>query len=371
MKRRKSVAIQLAILLGLSGVAATLWVEQDSVAEVFAAISGGDKDTAERRSNRKSGVPVVVARVGQRANDVTIEAIATARARRFVTLFPEVPGQVVSFDVQAGDPVKAGEKILSLDSRDAELAVNVTHVRLKEAKLHLERSRQLRNRRVNSRANVEDMEAMVQRTALELDQALEALSKRTIRAPFAGIVGIPKVEVGDRVATTTPLITIDDRRVLLVEIEVPEQFFAAVAKGQKVTALTPSFPGRSFQGTIDRIDSRIEPTSRTVMVRASLPNQHDALRPGMSFAVELTISGETYPTIPELALQWKNGKSYVWRVQDGRTARVNVRSIKRFSQDILVSGDIKKGDLVVVEGVQRLRPGRKVNYVPLQPAPGS
>ena len=91
----------------------------------------------------------------------------------------------------------------------------------------------------------------------------------------------------------------------------------------------------------------------------------------MSFAVELTISGDTYPTVPELALQWKNGKSFVWRVVDDRTERVDVRSIKRFSQHILVSGNIKKDDLVVVEGVQRLRPGRKVNYVPLQPAAGS
>jgi multidrug efflux pump subunit AcrA (membrane-fusion protein) len=112
-----------------------------------------------------------------------------------------------------------------------------------------------------------------------------------------------------------------------------------------------------------------------VMVRAVIPNPDDLLRPGMSFAVKVLIPGEDYATVPELALQWEKGESFVWRVRDGAAEKLTVRSVKRLNQIVLVDGDIRQGDLVVVEGVQRLRPGREVSYSapdsPAASAPGA
>lgn len=369
MKRSLSIWLQLVVFALFSAGSVALWYNQDYVTEVLAAFS---QEEAGPRRERNPGVPVVVAKAGERANDITIAAIATARAERFVTLFPEVGGEILHFHVQAGNRVISGEKIMSLDTRDAELAVKLAEVKVDEAELALTRSRQLLERNVNSEAKVQDMRTMLERARLELEQAKEDLAKRTLRAPFPGVVGIPKVEVGDRVSPTTEVITVDDRSSLLVEIRVPEQYLSALDRGQTVTATTPSFPQRVFEGTVDRIDSRVDPVSRTVMVRASLPNANDLLRPGMSFAVKLTISGETFATVPELALQWgSGGKSYVWKVVDKKSERVEVRSVKRMNRIILVDGDVKPGELVVVEGVQRLRPGRQVSFVLPDPAPGS
>jgi multidrug efflux pump subunit AcrA (membrane-fusion protein) len=119
------------------------------------------------------------------------------------------------------------------------------------------------------------------------------------------------------------------------------------------------------------IDSRIDPTSRTVIVRANIPNKEDLLRPGLSFVVDFTILGKMYPTVHQLALQWRKGMSYVWRVRDERVEKVMVRSVKRLHSTILIEGDISKGDLVVVEGVQRLRPGRPVHFSMPDSVPGS
>ncbi|MGE0612980.1 MAG: efflux RND transporter periplasmic adaptor subunit, partial [Hyphomicrobiales bacterium] len=216
-----------------------------------------------------------------------------------------------------------------------------------------------------------DTRLALDRARLELKQAEEALADRVLVAPFEGVVGIPKVEAGDRVTTGTAIVTIDDRSEILVEIAVPEEFVSRLEIGQKVVAVTPSFPERRFEGLVERIDSRIDPVNRTMMVRAELPNPDDELRPGMSFAVELIVPGKVYSTVAELALQWDKGDSYVWRIAGGKAEKVPVRSIRRFNREILVDGPLKDGDLVVVEGVQRLRPGRAVSFVLPDPAPGS
>lgn len=362
MKQTKSIGIQLVFFALLTGAAGALWFGQDYVSEVLAAISGREDVAPEHRSSTSTGVPVVVARAGSRANDLTIESIATARARRFVSLYPEAAGEIVEFGVGAGDRVEEDEVILRLDSRDAELAVDLAEVQVDEAELQLARAQQLHDRNVNSGAQVQDARTVLKRAEIELEQAREALSDRTMRAPFDGVLGIPKVEVGDRVSSTSEIITVDDRSELIVEIEVPEAHLSHIEPGQPVAARTPGFPERSFDGVVEKIDSRVDPTSRMVMVRAVIPNPDDLLRPGMSFAVEVLVPGEEYATVPELALQWEKGESYVWRVRDGAAEKLTVRSVKRLNQVVLVDGDLRESDLVVVEGVQRLRPGREVSY---------
>lgn len=372
MKRQLSIWIQLVIFVLLIGASAALWFGHERMNEVLAAFTT-PREEAEQKSKTPTvrKVPVVVDRVGQQSNDVSVEAIATARAKRFVTLYPEADGEVVRFAVQAGQRVERNDVILELESRAAELAVELGKIKVNEMERMLDRSRQLQRKNVNSEARVEDSRTVLERAKVELQQAEEALSKRTLRAPFGGVVGIPKVEAGDRVTTSTAIITVDDRSEVVVEIQVPERHHAELAVGQKVVARTPGYDERTFEGVVERIDSRIDPTSRTVMVRAALPNRNDLLRPGMSFAVELVIPGKTFPTVPELALQWSGGKSFVWLVRDGKVERIDVRSVKRQNRSILVDGAVQDGDLIVVEGVQRLRNGRAVSYATPNPAPGS
>lgn len=370
-ERKQTSKTQVLLFALLVAGAAALWFRQDQVSDVLAGFMGPreTKPAAAKRSRQQ--IPVVVARAGQADDNVTIEAISTARALRSVTLFPEADGTIVALSIKAGDHVDPGDVILKLDSEDAELAIALAKVRVAEAERALARADRLRKRNVNSAAKVDDTRTALQRTRLELKQAEETLKRRTLRAPFAGYVGIPKVEVGDRATTTTEIITIDDRSELIAEIEVAEQYLTRLARGQPVKTSTPSFGDRNFDGSIDRLDTRVDPTSRTVMVRASLPNTDDRLRPGMSFSVELHIDGESRTTVPELALQWSRGDSYVWRIAGGKSEKVPVKTVQRRKGQILIDGDIRAGDLVVIEGVQRLRPGRAVHFVEPKPSTGS
>ncbi len=361
--RKRGSGKKWAALAALAGI--LLWGTYDQWRPLLpdmdaGAVSGEKAADAPKKKPAPKGVPVIVEAAGETRDSVLVEAIGTARARLSVTLFPAAAGEIVAFPVETGQSVKKNDVILRLDARDAQLQVRVAETRVKEAENALGRAQRLRDNNVRSRANVEDAEVILERARLELGQAREALADRTVRAPFDGIVGIPKVEAGDRVTTTTELITIDDRSTLLAEFEVAESNLSRLKLDMPVTARTPSFRDRDIDGTINKIDSRVDPVSRTVRVRAAFPNTDDSLRPGMSFFVNLDLPGDVLPSVPELALQWENGESFVWRITDGKAERVTVTTKRRLNNKVLIEGDVKPGDVVVVEGVQRLRPGRVV-----------
>ena len=278
--------------------------------------AGGSPETANKASRKSSrgAAPVIAAHVASQRNDEVVAAIGTARALKSVTLFAKSEGEIMSFAIAAGDLIQEGQTLVQLDATKAELAVDLAKKTLEDARQKLERAKYLKQRNVNSGAGVEDATITVERAELEVRQAEEELRDKTLSAPFAGVVGIPKVEAGDRITPATELITLDDRSQLLVQFPIAEKFLARIKVGDEVTATTPSYARKKFTGRLGFIDSRVDPVSRTIMVRAVIPNTDDLLRPGMSFAIELALPGETYPAVPELALQWSQGESYVWRI---------------------------------------------------------
>ncbi|MCP5083580.1 MAG: efflux RND transporter periplasmic adaptor subunit [Alphaproteobacteria bacterium] len=369
---RKSVPIwlQLVLLALLLIAGAALWQVRAPVGEAIAQFMGSpvEKTGGKARKRGSRAVPVIVARVGQVRNDELITAVGTARARRSVMLHAKTDGVIVAFPQRAGARVKAGQTIFELDSKRAKLAVQIAEKRLEEARRLLERSELLKRNRVNSSANVTDAKVVAERAELELSQAKEVLQDLNIVAPFDGVLGLPKAEAGDRVTAATPIASFDMRAELFVEFEVPERFSARLSPGDKIEAVTPSHERTKFAGKVQYIDSRIDPVSRTMTVRAIIPNKDDVLRPGMSFVVELLLPGKTFASVPELSLQWRKGESYVWTVENGAARKVLVTTVKRLNAVVLVDGDVAPGDQVIVEGVQRLRPGRKVRFQPADAA---
>ncbi|MBO6577833.1 MAG: efflux RND transporter periplasmic adaptor subunit, partial [Thalassospira sp.] len=167
---------------------------------------------------------------------------------------------------------------------------------------------------------------------------------------------------GDRVDSSTAIVTLDNIDSILVDFEVAETRFDNVRPGQSVRVETWSLPGEEFTGVVESIGSRIDPESRTFAVRARVPNPNSRLLAGMSFAVYVDIEGKQYPAVAEISVLWGDEGTYVWRIDDeDKVSRVPVRVVKRTNGRILLDGGIAEGDLVVVEGVLRLRPGRTVS----------
>lgn len=357
---------QLLFIVVLGAAGYGLWHERDRVTELT-GISFGQEAGEERQGRRGRGrggdaVPVIVEPIKMVQAVDTIQAVGTGRANRSITIYPEVSGIVSEIDFEAGQGVEKGDVLLELDNAQARIAVNIAETRLADANRTLSRSRTLLERNAIAEATFQTAETAVRTAELELEQAQEALAERTILAPFDGVLGIPQVETGDRVSDSTAITSLDDRSTIIVAFDVPEIYVNRLREGHKVTATTAGLRGREFEGEIAQINSRVDPVTRAVRVRAALANPDDVMRGGMSFNVNLILEGGTYPSIAELALLWERGGSYVWRVSDGKVERVGVEVVKRTNGRVLVDGEISEGQLVVVEGTQRLRPGREVNF---------
>jgi RND family efflux transporter MFP subunit len=346
-----------AVLIGAAGLAWQNRVDLSAVLGVSAA-------PAEQRGRERSdGIPVIVAATELTQDDRTLSAIGTGFAARSVTLRAPSDGEITELNIAPGRRFAQGDTLVALEDSDERFAVSLAEARFTRARDELDRIRRLQDSGVAAAARLEQVMSDFAVAEIELDRAREALANRVLRAPFDGITGLALVEVGDRISANDPIGSYDDRSSILLEFDVPEALLGRVTIGLGVTARTPSVEARSFAGQISAINSRIDATTRTARVRAMIDNSEDLLRPGASFTLDLDLPGSTFPAVPELALQFSEGALHVWRVRDGAAERVAVTLVRRRAGLVIVDGPLADGDLVVVEGTQRLRNGRAVSVL--------
>ena len=303
---------------------------------------------------------VVIAEVDRRVLDDRVEAIGDGEARRSVTVRSEATGTVETVEVEAGRPVEAGAVIARLDGEAERLALERAELVLADAEEEVERASRLARRGAVASVQSEEAELALRTARLGLREAELALERRTIRAPFAGWIGLIEVEEGDRIAAQDPIAVLADRSEIVVEFRVPERAIAELSLGMAFEATPLALPGRVLTGEVAAIDNVVDRASRTLAVEGRLSNEDDLLRGGMAFAVEMAIPGEALPAVDPLAVQWSSEGSYVWVVREGRAERVPVTIRQRDADAVLVEAELEPGDPVVVEGVQTLRPGAEV-----------
>ncbi len=318
----------------------------------------------ESQRRVSQAVRVLVTPIELSRERMLVEAVGTAEALQSVALYPAVAGEVVEVSFQAGQFVPAGAVLLALDQRDEALAVELAELRLREADSLYQRYLLSAKTGATLPTTLEAALTVLETARIDLGRARLALEDRTVKAPFAGFVGITDIDVGDRVRTDTIITTLDDRDSLLVSFELPELLVGRVASGDRVLINTWNMQSLTAQGEVIQLGSRINPETRTFVVRARVDNRPDQLRPGMSFRVKLDLEGLPYPVLSEIALQWGAEGAYVWVVEDGKAVQVPVSIIQRQQGQVLVeagqSESLAPGRLVVVEGIQRLRPGMAV-----------
>lgn len=292
-----------------------------------------------------------------------LEAVGTGKARQSVNIYPSVEEEVMDVFFKAQEKVEKGQVLVQLDDREEQLAKNLAKVKLKDTRSILNRYEQAVKEGAVPESEVDSARAEMESAMVELDQAELAILHRKVIAPFSGYVGIPKVDPGDRVTTSTLITGLDDRKVLYVDFEVPEALAGLLQDNQQITATTPAYPNQTFEGTITALESRVDPQTRTIMARANIENTDDLLRPGMSFTTVWKKEGQSYPTVPEIALEWSNEGSFVWIVRDGRAEKVKTDVIARKAGMVLLEGDITEGEPIVVEGLERLNEGTEVTIL--------
>lgn len=310
----------------------------------------------EQRQQQPVPVKVTVATV-QPFRDI-IEALGTAQANESVIITAQTQDKVTAVHFDDGQTVAAGDLLVELDAREELARVQELKFRLAEAKRQYQRLQDLRKQDAASAQQVESQDVVVKEIVAQLEVAETQLAQKQITAPFDGRLGIRQVSVGSLVSPAQQITTLDDITPIKLDFSVPELFFASLAVGQQVTARSGAYPDRAFTGTIQSIDSRVDPLTRSIMVRAEVPNEEGLLRPGMLLRVQLLRSVDSVLQLPERAVVPLDTRHFVYVVGEDNIAIERQITIGRRKPGVVeITSGLEAGEQVVSDGLVRMRDG--------------
>lgn len=356
--RRYSFAAVVAVGLGLMAL----------VIVGKTILSSGDASTAGQAApgpgGPGGGLLVVAATAEMHVFTDGLQALGTAQARESIVLTPKVADTIRAIRFESGDRVRRGQVLVEMSS--VEQAADLAEARASDqaAQEELRRTQELFDRGFASQARLDTVRAAAEAAQARLNAGGSRIADRTIRAPFAGVVGLRTASPGQYVRPGDQIGTLDDVAEIKLDFDVPETQIARVRDGVEIVARTAAYPDRAFAGHISNVDSRIDPNTRTVRVRAMLPNRDEALRPGMLMTVEVRSNPREALAIPEIAIVDRADGAYVYRVaaaEGGSQAElVRIQTGARAGGMAEVLEGLSRGDRVITEGVQSVRPGQPV-----------
>jgi membrane fusion protein (multidrug efflux system) len=328
-------------------------------------VSSGEAvaSTARPSGSGRNSVAVIAAIARPERLVSEINALGTARANEAVEVTSKVSNTVTAVRFEDGQRVQKGQVLVELDSAQARADLAAAEAASAESASQVKRSRELMASKVLSESQFEQLEATMKTNEARVAAARSRVADTVVRAPFTGRVGLRRVSVGSLVNPGTTITTLDDLSVIKVDFAVPENFLAGLRDGLKVSTTAAAFPGRDFTGTVTGVDSRIDPVTRSVTVRAAVPNADLALKPGMFLNVTLARDEHQALMVPEAALVPEQSRQFLFVIEDGRAVRREVRIGGRQPGRVEIVSGLKVGEQVIVEGTQKVRDGGEVRVI--------
>jgi membrane fusion protein (multidrug efflux system) len=315
---------------------------------------------------------VIVSEAQVIAFPLTIEALGTARANESIDIRALVSQRIVAIRFEEGESVEAGRVLVELQSAEARADVASAKATLAESTSHLRRAQQLYETKAVSTSELDQRLTRRDADKAALDAAEARLADTQVSAPFAGALGLRNVSLGSYVTPDNVITTLDDTDPIKLDFAVPETVLARLVPGLSIVAKSAAWPGIEFSGHVESIDTRVDPVSRTLTVRALLPNSETRLRPGMFLTVRLLRDDVRALVVPETAIVPERSRRFVFVVgPDDTVERREVNTGRRMPGLVEVTGGLSAGEVVIVEGTQKAIPGRAVRVIERAPLPGS
>ncbi len=309
-------------------------------------------------------VAVITSRVALQSFVDRFTALGTARANESIEVTARTTSVVTRINFREGQRVRTGDVLVALDNRQESADLSLAEAQLKQAENQYQRSQALAATHAVSAADVDQLEANVLVAKAQVRGASARLDRLSITAPFAGTVGLRKVSLGDLVGPDTVITTLDDTGIIKLEFGIPETFVGDLRTGMTIVADSTVYPDRHFKGTVASIDSRVDAVTRAVTVIATVPNGDGLLKPGMFLTIRLERKRDDVLMIPEEALVPREGRQYVFIVEDGKAIEREVTLGGRTPGLAEIRSGLDAGALVITEGTQRVRTGAAVPVSP-------
>jgi membrane fusion protein (multidrug efflux system) len=307
-------------------------------------------------------VSAVVAPVEERALEEKIFLVGSLEAIEEVALVSEIDAAVTGIPFAEGETVSEGEVLIRLDDRKLKASVAEMEARYNLARANVERSATLLERNTISRQEYDQAEAEFDSAKAMLDLARERLDDATIAAPFDGTMTERLVSLGQYLTRGQPLASLVMTDPIEVAFNIPERYIGQLRTGQEIEISVEAFPGQAFAGEVTFISPRVNVESRTVLLKARLPNPDGALKPGMFGNLELIFQvRDAALVIPEAAISFAGDQaSVVVMDSEGKAAFRQVSVGTRLEGSAEITSGLKGGERVVVEGFQKMRPGSTI-----------
>lgn len=288
------------------------------------------------------------------------ESVGTLVGNESVTLTAKLTEQVSAVHFEGGELVEEGQVLVELIDVEQIALLRQAEAQLREAQLQLERLQTL-GKDIATAAELDVAVARVDANTAQLDALRSRIRDRTIRAPFAGIIGIRRISVGALVEPGTVIAELDDIDPLKLDFTLPEAYLSRIRLGDTVTAESVAWEDDEFTGTVTRIGSRVDPVTRAFPARALIDNSKARLRPGMLMTLTVALGETPGIVVPETALVQVGAESAVFTVDANNVARrQSVQIGRRLPGAIEIVAGIEAGDRVVTRGLLTLRPGVEV-----------
>jgi membrane fusion protein, multidrug efflux system len=297
-----------------------------------------------------------------------IEAVGSLRAVSGADLSLEVAGVVDELNFQSGDDVPAGKVLLKLRDFDDMAKLKSLQAQADLSQITYDRDVKQLNAKAVAQAVVDNDEANLRNNRALVEQQKAVVEKKTLKAPFAGHLGIRQVDLGQYLAAGTAIVTLQALTPIYLDFLLPQKALAQIEVGMPVKVKVDTFPNMTFPGKISSINAKVEASSRNVQVRATLDNAEKKLLPGMFATVDIDSgAAQKLVTVPQTAITYNPYGNLVYVVDDkGKAAdgkpQLTVRQTfvttgaTRGDQVAIMQG-VKEGDTVVTSGQMKLRNG--------------
>lgn len=334
------------------------------------AIGKEDKDGGAGRPGGPGGPggraqEVSEAVVAPRAFSDTIEVLGVAKGRASLVVTASTTELITRVLFRDGQTVAKGQPLVELQAREEEAGIISARANLAQARNDRDRWKILADKGIAPRVQYEQAQTAYETAAAQLRAAEARQGDRVIRAPFAGVVGLSDVTAGTLINPGAEIATLDDVSVIRVDFPVPERYLGALRPGMPITVRADAFPGRTFEGRIGLLDSRIDQRTRAITARAEIPNPGGVLRPGMMLKVSIERGTRMAPAAPEAAVQFEGDTTFAYKIvpdpEKGSVAqRTTVRRGAVESGFVEILEGLQPGDRLVASGLNRIQPNAPV-----------
>ncbi len=305
---------------------------------------------------------VVAAEARRQPIAETLALVGTLAANEFIEVKSETDGTIAEILFEEGQPVQKGALLIRLDESKLSSSLAEAEANLKLSTATFERTQELSRQKLIPQQEYDQAASTFQANKATAELRKRQLQETRIHAPFSGLAGARSISPGQVISKNTTLTWLVDLSIVKAEFNVPERFLSEVKVGQRVQLAVAAYPKQKFQGEVYFLAPQVDPTTRTLLMKARIPNAEHHLKPGMFANLDLTLTlRQEAIVIPESALMSQGDRTLVYVIDGSNNAQVRpVKVGLRIPNQIEILSGIQPGEKVVAEGIQKVRPGGAV-----------